>query len=158
MPTCLHCPQRVYTRRVLALNSRNPEADRLASEVAALSGQTETAAVIQALRERLRRLEQGRESHPPTVLYMGRDHGGLHTAVSQQLLDRADVQASLQHPHTPPTQIRVGRMLSDVSLHVPAAFALASLGFADADCHAVLAGLGQGIRQGLAADRQGGYQ
>ena len=44
----------------MALNIRNPEADRLASEVAALSGQTKTAAVIQALRERLYRLEQDR--------------------------------------------------------------------------------------------------
>jgi len=30
----------------MALNIRNPEADRLASEVAALSGQTKTLAVI----------------------------------------------------------------------------------------------------------------
>jgi len=40
----------------MALNIRNPDADRLASEVAALSGQTKTAAVIQALRERSSRM------------------------------------------------------------------------------------------------------
>ncbi len=48
-PNCLH-------RLQVALNIRNPEADRLAGEVAALSGETKTEAVIQALQERLSRL------------------------------------------------------------------------------------------------------
>jgi antitoxin VapB len=43
---------------LMALNIRNPEADRLAREVAALSGENKTDAVIQALQERLQRLKQ----------------------------------------------------------------------------------------------------
>lgn len=42
----------------MALNIRNPEADRLAERVALLAGETKTAAVVQALRERLERLER----------------------------------------------------------------------------------------------------
>lgn len=44
----------------MALNIRNPEADRLAERVASLAGETKTAAVVQALRERLERLERER--------------------------------------------------------------------------------------------------
>ena len=47
---CLHAG-------LMALNIRNPEADRLAGEVAALSGQNKTDAIIQALQERLQRLD-----------------------------------------------------------------------------------------------------
>ncbi len=46
----------------MPLNIRNPEANRLADELAALTGQSKTNAVIQALRERLERtrsLQQG---------------------------------------------------------------------------------------------------
>jgi antitoxin VapB len=42
----------------VALNIRNAEANRLAAEVASLAGETKTAAVIQALKERLRRLQR----------------------------------------------------------------------------------------------------
>jgi len=45
----------------VALNIRNAEANRLAAEVASLAGETKTAAVILALKERLRRLQ--RQSH-----------------------------------------------------------------------------------------------
>jgi antitoxin VapB len=45
----------------MALNIRNGEADRLAAEVAALAGETKTAAVIQSLHERLDRLKQQRQ-------------------------------------------------------------------------------------------------
>ncbi|MCP9890225.1 MULTISPECIES: type II toxin-antitoxin system VapB family antitoxin [Synechococcales] len=45
----------------MALNIRNSEADRLAGEVAALAGETKTAAVIQSLHERLDRLKQQRQ-------------------------------------------------------------------------------------------------
>jgi antitoxin VapB len=44
----------------MALNIRNPEADRLAERVAFLAGETKTTAVVQALRERLERLERER--------------------------------------------------------------------------------------------------
>lgn len=40
----------------MALNIKDPEAERLATEVAALAGETKTAAVRVALRERLERL------------------------------------------------------------------------------------------------------
>jgi antitoxin VapB len=40
----------------MALNIKNPEAERLAAEVAALAGETKTEAVAVALRERLERL------------------------------------------------------------------------------------------------------
>lgn len=44
----------------MALSIKDPEADRLAREVARLSGESITSAVTTALRERLERL-----SHPP---------------------------------------------------------------------------------------------
>ncbi|MCA1672325.1 MAG: type II toxin-antitoxin system VapB family antitoxin, partial [Actinobacteria bacterium] len=40
----------------MALNIKDPETERLATEVAALAGETKTAAVRVALRERLERL------------------------------------------------------------------------------------------------------
>lgn len=42
----------------MALNIRNAEAEHLAGQVAALTGETKTAAVTQALRERLERLNR----------------------------------------------------------------------------------------------------
>jgi antitoxin VapB len=42
----------------VALNIRNAEADRLAAEVASLTGETKTLAVIVALKERRQRLQQ----------------------------------------------------------------------------------------------------
>jgi antitoxin VapB len=49
---------------VMALNVKNPEADRLAHELAEKTGETITEAVINALRERLVR-ENGRRSPRP---------------------------------------------------------------------------------------------
>jgi antitoxin VapB len=40
----------------MALNIKNPEAERLAAEVAALSGESKTVAVLEALKERRARL------------------------------------------------------------------------------------------------------
>jgi len=57
----LHELSAVYTPPAVALNIRNAEASRLAAEVASLAGETKTAAVILALKERLRRLQ--RQSH-----------------------------------------------------------------------------------------------
>jgi antitoxin VapB len=45
----------------MALNIRNAETERLANQVAALTGETKTAAVTQALRERLERLDRARK-------------------------------------------------------------------------------------------------
>jgi antitoxin VapB len=47
----------------MALSIKHPEADRLARELASATGETLTEAIINALRERLRR-EQGRPRPP----------------------------------------------------------------------------------------------
>jgi antitoxin VapB len=44
----------------MALNIRNPEAERLAAELARQTGETKTEAVAQALRERLARIRRDR--------------------------------------------------------------------------------------------------
>ena len=44
----------------MALNIRNPEADRLATELAALAGESKTDAVIKALGDRLERVRRER--------------------------------------------------------------------------------------------------
>ena len=44
----------------MALNIRNEEAERLAAELARLTGETKTGAVAKALRERLARVRAGR--------------------------------------------------------------------------------------------------
>jgi antitoxin VapB len=48
----------------MALNIRNPEANRLAAEVAALAGESKTDAVILALQERLERLRRQQAVRP----------------------------------------------------------------------------------------------
>ena len=50
------------TRTDMALNIRNPEAERLATELARQTGETKTEAVTQALRDRLARVRQQRSS------------------------------------------------------------------------------------------------
>ncbi len=44
----------------MALNIRNPEAERLAADLARLTGETKTAAVTRALREQLGRVRRDR--------------------------------------------------------------------------------------------------
>jgi len=46
----------------MALNIRNPEAERLADALAKLTGETKTEAVIRALRDRLDRLRRERSN------------------------------------------------------------------------------------------------
>ena len=65
----------------MALNIRNQEADSLAGEVAALSGENKTAAVIQALQERLQRLKhQQRDAAGRPSLADRLDEIALHSA------------------------------------------------------------------------------
>ena len=45
----------------MSLNIKNDEADRLVSEVALLTGETKTQAVIESLRQRLTRVQQVKE-------------------------------------------------------------------------------------------------
>lgn len=47
-------------QHIVALNIRNPETERLAAELARLTGETKTDAVAGALRERLARLRRER--------------------------------------------------------------------------------------------------
>jgi len=44
----------------MALNIRNPEAGKLAAELAALTGESKTETVLKALKERLRRQQRKR--------------------------------------------------------------------------------------------------
>ncbi len=48
----------------MAISLKDPEADRLAREVAARTGETLTAAIVVALRERLARLRGRRKRRP----------------------------------------------------------------------------------------------
>lgn len=57
-PAGLHRWSDVYTLPAVALNIRNAEANRLAAEVTSLAGETKTATVILALKERLLRLQR----------------------------------------------------------------------------------------------------
>lgn len=49
-----------YTCNTMALNIRNAETERLAAELALLTGRTKTEAVTEALRDRLERLRRER--------------------------------------------------------------------------------------------------
>jgi antitoxin VapB len=48
----------------MALNIRNPEAERLASELARYTGESKTEAVTKALRDRLERVRRERSRRP----------------------------------------------------------------------------------------------
>lgn len=48
----------------MPLNIRNPEAERLATELAKSTGETKTEAVIKALRDRLTRVRRERAKRP----------------------------------------------------------------------------------------------
>ena len=56
----------------MALNIRNPEANRLAAEVAALAGESKTDAVILALQERLQRLRCQQAVRPDAQALLAR--------------------------------------------------------------------------------------
>ena len=57
--TVIYTPRTLSTSGIsMALNIRNAETERLAERVVSLTGETKTAAVTQALRERLERLER----------------------------------------------------------------------------------------------------
>lgn len=57
----------------MALSIKDPEADRLAREVARTTGETLTAAVVQSLRERLARVRRRQRRHlSDEILNIGR--------------------------------------------------------------------------------------
>lgn len=49
-----------YARNTMALNIRNTETERLAAELAQLTGRTKTEAIAEAIRDRLERLQKER--------------------------------------------------------------------------------------------------
>lgn len=51
----------------MSLNLKNPEAERLATEIGALTGESKTAAIIVALRERRERLLAERQATDTTM-------------------------------------------------------------------------------------------
>ena len=58
----------------MGMNIKNPEAHRLAREVAELTGESVTGAVTESLRERLERLRaEQREGMAAALLVVGRD-------------------------------------------------------------------------------------
>jgi antitoxin VapB len=57
----------------MSLNIKNPEAVRLAHEVAERTGETATGAIAVALRERLERLDAGTASLAHRLLAIGQD-------------------------------------------------------------------------------------
>jgi antitoxin VapB len=62
----------------MALSIKDPEADRLAREVAKATGETLTAAVVQSLRERLARVKRRQRRHlSAEILEIGRRCAGL---------------------------------------------------------------------------------
>jgi antitoxin VapB len=64
----------IYRGGIVSLNIKNDEAHRLAQELAELTGQSMTAAVTEALRERVARLRGSRQgSLADRLLAIGRD-------------------------------------------------------------------------------------
>jgi len=68
----------------MALSIKDPEADRLAREVAKATGETLTAAVVQSLRERLARVRRSRRPGlGAELLEIGRRCAGLQSRDSR---------------------------------------------------------------------------
>ena len=75
----------------MTLNIKNPEAHRLARELAALTGESMTAAVTEAIRERLACVR--REQEPPLaahLLAIGKDCAA-HLKEPSRSIDHADL-------------------------------------------------------------------
>jgi antitoxin VapB len=75
----------------MALNIKNPEAHRLARELAALTGESMTAAVTEAVRERLARVRRERQVPVAAhLLAIGRDCAALLKEPSRSI-DHAEL-------------------------------------------------------------------
>ena len=63
----------------MALNIRDPEAEELAAELARITGETKTEAVVQALRDRLARIrhDHGRSGLADRLVAIGRECADL---------------------------------------------------------------------------------
>ena len=71
----------------MALNIRNPETEQLATELAALTGESKTRAVTEALRERLGRVTRRRRKREALVARL--NEIGKHCAALPILDDRS---------------------------------------------------------------------
>jgi len=75
----------------MTLNIKNPEAHRLARELAALTGESMTAAVTKAVRERLARVRRERETPlAARLLAIGKDCAA-HLKEPSRSIDHADL-------------------------------------------------------------------
>jgi antitoxin VapB len=75
----------------MTLNIKNPEAQRLARELAALTGESMTAAITEAVRERLARVRRDRQGPLAAhLLAIGRDCA-VHLKEPSRLIDHADL-------------------------------------------------------------------
>jgi antitoxin VapB len=74
----------------MTLNIKNPEAHRLAQELAALTGESMAAAVTESVRERLMRIRQQREPLAARLLAIGKDCAA-HLKEPARSIDHADL-------------------------------------------------------------------
>ena len=74
----------------MTLNIKNPEAHRLAQELAALTGESMAAAVTEAVRERLARIRQRREPLATRLLAIGKDCAA-HLKEPARSIDHAEL-------------------------------------------------------------------
>jgi antitoxin VapB len=75
----------------MTLNIKNPEARRLARELAALTGESMTAAVTEAIRERLARVRRKRQVPVAArLLAIGKDCAA-HLKEPSRSIDHADL-------------------------------------------------------------------
>jgi antitoxin VapB len=74
----------------MTLNIKNPEAHRLAQELAALTGESMAAAVTESVRERLTRIRQQREPLAARLLAIGKDCAA-HLKEPARSIDHADL-------------------------------------------------------------------
>jgi antitoxin VapB len=74
----------------MSLNIKNPEAHRLAQELAALTGESMAAAVTESVRERLMRIRQQREPLAARLLAIGKDCAA-HLKEPARSIDHADL-------------------------------------------------------------------
>ncbi|HEV7880804.1 type II toxin-antitoxin system VapB family antitoxin [Bradyrhizobium sp.] len=74
----------------MTLNIKNPEAHRLAQELAALTGESMATAVTESVRERLARMRQQREPLAARLLAIGKDCAA-HLKEPSRSIDHADL-------------------------------------------------------------------
>jgi antitoxin VapB len=74
----------------MTLNIKNPEAHRLAQELAALTGESMATAVTESVRERLARIRQRQDPLGARLLAIGKDCAA-HLKEPARSIDHADL-------------------------------------------------------------------